>query len=387
MPSMFIGGAEKALLGLLEAIDYSLYDISLFLYRHEGEFLSYIPETVHVLPALNEYSNFDTPIWKVLCSRYWRFGIARIVSKIAKKIHCLCTKEHPGIWMSMQYTSRFLLPFLPPIPGEYDTGVMFLGVSDVLVKKVNAKKKIAWNHTDYEILGPDVKYDSKVYKSIDHIVSVSPLCTSQLLKIYPELTDKAITISNISSKKMIQRLAEESIEEALNGKYKLLSVGRFSYAKNFDNIPDICRHIRRKGIDVVWYLIGYGGDEQLIRQKIVEAGMQDYVKILGKKENPYPYMKKCDLYVQPSRYEGKCISVVEAQVLARPVVITAYPTAESQLINGYDGLIVPMDNEGCANEIVKLLRDPQKMEQFSCNCGNEDYTGEKDIKIINKIMF
>ncbi|MGN0222522.1 MAG: glycosyltransferase, partial [Muribaculaceae bacterium] len=61
---------------------------------------------------------------------------------------------------------------------------------------------------------------------------------------------------------------------------RLLSIGRFSEAKNYDNLPDICRRVRAKGLDVKWFIIGYGGDEPLIRAKIAEAGMEDHVIIL-----------------------------------------------------------------------------------------------------------
>jgi glycosyltransferase involved in cell wall biosynthesis len=86
-----------------------------------------------------------------------------------------------------------------------------------------------------------------------------------------------------------------------NARYRLLTVGRFSYPKNMDNIPDLCRRIRKAGIDIIWYLIGYGSEEDEIKQKINEFGMKNYVIILGKKTNPYPYMSRCDVYVQPSR--------------------------------------------------------------------------------------
>ena len=119
--------------------------------------------------------------------------------------------------------------------------------------------------------------------------------------------------------------------------------------------------ILNSDINVKWYLIGFGGDESMIRQKIQEYGMEDHVIILGKKTNPYPYMAECDLYVQPSRYEGNCVSVHEAQILKKPVVITDYPTAHSQLTDGIDGVIVPMDNKGCAEGITKLLK--QKMRK------------------------
>ena len=135
-----------------------------------------------------------------------------------------------------------------------------------------------------------------------------------------------------------------------------------------------------------WYLIGYGGDEPLIRQKIAEAGMGDRVIILGKKNNPYPYMRACDLYVQPSRYEGKAVTVREAQLLGKPVVITNYATAGSQLEDGIDGVIVPVDNVGCAAGIAALLRDPVRMRQLSENCKKRDYTNRDEIEKIYALM-
>ena len=151
-------------------------------------------------------------------------------------------------------------------------------------------------------------------------------------------------------------------------------------------MPDICRRILERGLNIKWYLIGYGGEEALIRQRIKAAGMEDHVCILGKKDNPYPYIKACDLYVQPSRYEGKAVTVREAQLLQRPVVITAYPTAGSQLENGVDGIVVPLDNEGCAEGIAALLRDPQKIRQISEACASRDYTNSDEIKKLYAII-
>ena len=140
------------------------------------------------------------------------------------------------------------------------------------------------------------------------------------------------------------------------------------------------------GLDVKWYLIGYGGDEPLIRKKIAEAGMEDCVIILGKKDNPYPYMLACNLYVQPSRYEGKAVTVREAQLLGKPVVITNYATSGSQLEGGVDGVIVPMDNAGCAAGIAALLRNPVRMQQLSENCKKRDYTNSAEIEKIYALM-
>ena len=96
--------------------------------------------------------------------------------------------------------------------------------------------------------------------------------------------------------------------------------------------------------------------------------------MLGKRDDPYPYIASCDLYAQPSRYEGNSVTVREAQVLAKPVVITRYATSASQLTEGFDGIIVPMDNAGCAEGMATLLRNSEKMRILSENCRLGDYS-------------
>ena len=97
-------------------------------------------------------------------------------------------------------------------------------------------------------------------------------------------------------------------------------------------------------------------------------------------------MRACDLYVQPSRYEGKAVTVREAQLLGKPVVITGYATSGSQLEDGVDGVIVPMDNAGCAARIAALLRDPERMQQLSESCAKRDYTNSVEIEKIYALM-
>jgi glycosyltransferase involved in cell wall biosynthesis len=388
MPSMFIGGAERSLLGLLNTFDYDKYEVSLFLYRHEGEFFKYIPEQVKLLPKIKEYGTFDVPIKSLLKSSLWEYGIARLIGKMQLKSKQVITHSRYGVWASMQYISKKLQKFLPDIPGKYDTAISFLGIPDVLLNKTYAKNKIAWNHTDYSILGPDKEYDKKFYDRINYIVSVSEPCTRQFLKTYPEYVNKAVTIQNILSVDLLRKQAKEQIDDMVrtDNEIMLLSVGRFSYAKNFDNVPEICKLLVDQGMSVKWYLIGYGGDELLIRKKIQDAGMQEYVIILGKKENPYPHIKSCDIYVQPSRYEGKCVSVLEAQILNRPVIITNYATASSQLEDGVDGVIVPMDIEGCAKGIIEVIRDKELQQQLIENTKKKDYTNAGEIEKLYRLM-
>ena len=226
-----------------------------------------------------------------------------------------------------------------------------------------------------------------MWSGYDTICGVSEQVSRGFQTSFPELADKVRTIENILSKGLIDAQAREiQTEMKSDCALSLLSVGRFCDAKNFDNVPDICRRLVENGLDVKWYLIGYGGDEPLIRQMILKVGVQERVIILGKKDNPYPYMRECDLYVQPSRYEGKAVTVREAQMLGKPVVITNYATSGSQLEDGVDGVIVPMDNAGCAAGIAALLRDPARMRQLSENCAKRDYTNSAEIEKIYALM-
>lgn len=269
----------------------------------------------------------------------------------------------------------------------YDLAISFLTPHYFARERVKAKNYAAWIHTDYTALSFDKSAELAMWREYDAICGVSEQASRSFQTAFPELSDKIQTVENILPRELTTKQAEQpQTDMPLDGAIKLLSVGRFCDAKNFDNVPDICRRLVEDGLNVKWYLIGYGGDEPLIRQKIAEAGMQERVIILGKKDNPYPYMRACDLYVQPSRYEGKAVTVREAQLLGKPVVITNYATSASQMEDGVDGVIIPMDNAGCAVGIAALLRDPARMQQLSENCAKRDYTNSAEVEKIYALM-
>lgn len=388
--AMEIGGAERALIGLLETIDTTKYHVDLFLMRHEGELLKYIPEGIHLLPEKKQYSCLAVPFGQVL--KRGCFGVAagrfQGKRKAARRVKELgITGEND---VALEYSHKYTAPFLSMVSGEtYDLAISYLTPHYFVDQKVKAKKKIAWIHTDYSIVATDRESQLKMWGAYDGIASISDRVTESFLKAFPELEEKILLIPNIMPMQYLESMTKAfSAEEEMpvDGSIRLLSVGRFCTAKNFDNVPDICRRLREKGHNVRWYLIGFGGDEALIRQKIPDAGMQDHVIILGKKENPYPYIAACDLYVQPSRYEGKCVSVLEAQILHKPVVITNYATSGSQLRDGYDGVVVPMDNESCAEGIAAVLNDRALQQRLMDNTRKNDYTNREEIEKIYQLI-
>lgn len=384
-----LGGAEISLIGLLNAIDTSRYDVDLFVYSHRGELMKMIPSGVHVLPEIKEYAQIEKPIKEVLKQGDWEIALARLWAKYRFSRYAKKNDLKDGAAI-LHYISESVMPFLPDLTkyGEYDLAISFLIPHDIVLKKVCAKKKIAWIHTDYTQISVDINKELPVWSKFDRIISISSDVTTAFLKIFPSLSDKVIGIHNILSPSFVRKRAKEfsvSFPQE-QGRVNILSVGRFSVAKNYDNVPDICKRIREQGCNVYWYIIGFGGDEALIRSKIEEAGMGQYVILLGKKENPYPYICACDIYVQPSRYEGNSVTVREAQVLCKPVVVTDYLTARSQIRFGIDGMIVPLDNAGCAKGIFEFIENESLQKQIISFLQTHDYGNEKEVEKIYSLI-
>ena len=386
MHYMEIGGAETALVGLLNALDPARVDVDLFLYDHRGEMMQFIPEWVNLLPQIPKYSVLERPIVELVKRGFWGIAAARMSAKLIGKL-----TNVPSFSMDV-FTSLFTNKLLPTIcpQKKYDLAISFLTPHTYVKNKVVAKKKIAWIHTDYTIYPIAKNVERPIWRSYTYIASISNDVTRTFLQVFPTLAPKIMEIENILSPAFVRKRAElEDTDKEFRqtDNISLLSIGRYSEQKNYDNVPDICKRlINKTKLNIKWYIIGYGGDEALIRQKIKEAGMEEHVILLGKRSNPYPYIKACDIYVQPSRYEGKSVTVREAQMLCKPVVVTNYPTAPSQIRSGIDGVIVPMDNEGCAHGLAEVICDKSLQERIIAHLKTHDYGNESEVDKIYELI-
>ena len=392
MHYMEIGGAETALIGLLNALDPNRVEVDLFLHDHRGEMMQFIPKWVNLLPQIPKYSVLERPIVELVKRGFWGIAAARMWAK------CLSQKVYKRSGSKLENNggldkmSKYTTPLLPQINPSmtYDLAISFLTPHRIVAEKVKAKKKIAWIHTDYTRVWVDAEDELIVWQKYDYVASISGDVTNTFLQVFPSLAPKIVEIENILSPTFVRKRAElQDVDKEIRheGAITLLSVGRFSDAKNYDNVPDICKHlINETKLNIKWYIIGYGGDEALIRKKIKEAGMEEHVILLGKRSNPYPYIKACDIYVQPSRYEGKSVTVREAQMLCKPVVVTNYPTAPSQIRSGIDGVIVPMDNEGCAHGLAEVICDKPLQERIIAHLKTHDYGNESEVEKIYTLI-
>lgn len=388
MHYMELGGAESALLGLLQAHDPQKADIDLFLYDHVGELMQYIPNTVNLLPKVDAYSMLERPISELLRKGFWGIALARIAARYFAKQEIKNNIERLDDISVYYYISKYVTPFLPEVnPSvEYDLAISFLQPHLYVLKKVWARKKLAWLHTDYSKVFVSQKEES-VWKQYNYIAAISEEAGNSFVRRFPKLESKIISIENILSSKFIRERANERLVSLTGNGIRLLTIGRYSYPKKLEEIPILTAKLLMTFPDLKWYIIGYGNpiEEKKILESIDNAGVKDSVVLLGKQTNPYPFIKECDVYVQPSRYEGKSITVREAQILCKPVVITAYPTASSQIQDGVDGVIVPLDVESCATAMTSFLKDMEKQAKMVNYLSEHDYGNENEINKIYQL--
>ncbi|MEG7844350.1 glycosyltransferase [Bacillus mobilis] len=374
---MAIGGVERSLIGLLNTIDYSKYDVDLMLFKHEGEFLFLLPKLPNLLKEVKQYTTFRKSIKQILQEGQITIGMARTLGKIFGDVHGRYVKSAEVGYFVIQYGWRITLPFIPKLEEEYDVAISFLWPHYFVGDKVRAKRKIGWIHTDYSNINLNANMEYKMWSKMDNIVAVSEGCRDSFLSILPNVNKDVEIIENILSPEFVREQAQrKDVMKELqmkSGKIKLVTVGRLSYAKGIDVAMHALRKLLDEGYDMEWYVVGYGALEAELRKLLAELKLEKHFFLLGKKTNPYPYIKACDIYVQPSRYEGKAVTVREAQIIGKPVLITNFSTAKSQVQDGIDGLITEMGINGIVNGIKRLIEDKELREVLVENTLKGEY--------------
>lgn len=382
---MEVGGVERSLISLLSNFDYYNNKVDLMLYSHTGDFMALLPSYPNLLKESESYKTFRMSIMQTLKCGKVPIGMARLLAKFRASLN---GSRDNGV-RQMQYMWKYSLPFLPTFKKKYDVAISYLWPHYFIGDKVTAKVKIAWIHTDYSSVDTNIDLDLKMWNKFDYIVAVSEECKRSFISKYKQLEPKIVVMENLASPEFIRKMADEEVEDSMlnDHRFKLMTVARLSHAKGIDNAVKALKILKDRGYqDIAWYVVGYGGDEYLIRELIDKNNLADSFILLGKKSNPYPYMKRSDLYVQPSRYEGKAVTVTEAQILGKPVLITSYPTSGSQVTDGFDGYITSLSVEGIADGIERLYLDVRLRNKLADNCRNTNYGNREELEKLYKLL-
>ena len=379
MPSLYNGGAERSLVNMLIELPPEKYDIDLLLLKKTGMFLKQIPSNVNVL---------DTPKdVRRLYSKLTQSGIAFpivVLGNIISRLFTSNSRERRG--MRWKY---FYGPMIKPLEKHYDVALAYIS-GEILYfvdEKVSADRKIVWIHNDYRSAMHPKKYDYLHLKNMDAIVSISDSCVQILLEEFPEFSDKIYKLENITSSVGIRKRSEEFFPNEFKiDALKILSIGRLHEQQGFDLAIKAAANLKERNIKFLWLVIGTGELHEELENQIKSEGLQDYFELIGARENPYCYIKHCDIFVQPSRYEGKSVVLDEAKIIGAPIVVSAYPTINDQLVDGKEGIVVNPTAEGIAEGIQHLATHPKECEKLKNNLLSNEYGNISEINKYIKII-
>lgn len=386
MESLGIGGAEKSLVTLLSQLDYSKYDVDLFLFNQKGEFLDLIPEEVNLLDVPKDFSYFmlnpKQSLKELVKNRKNKLLFNKIfeVSILAFNKFVL-NKEYIG-W-------KFIRKSIDTLDKEYDVAIGFLEKKSIYftVDKVKANKKIGWIHTDYKKIEFNYKLDSYYLDKLNEIRTVSNSCKDSLLDVFSNLENKTLVTSNIISEKLINRMANIKINDFKKEDDEIIicTVGRLTPAKGYDIAIECCEKLVKKGHKFKWIVVGDGSERLKLETMIKEKELEDTFILVGSKSNPYPYIKMCDIYVQPSRWEGFGITVAEAKVLKKPIVVSNIPEFVEQIDDNETGLVYKNKND-MVKKIEELIMYKSKRQKLIDNLHNINMNNDYELNKLEKIF-
>lgn len=372
IPTLRMGGAEKSLCNLLNKMVDEDDDISLLVFSNEGDLKNSVPQNVTV------YSLSAPERAVVLEWRYYYKDLIHSLSvqKLTRRSIVLVL-DHIQRFFHIQAVDswRILKPALSRFPGSYDLAIGFLeGTADFYaLEKVTAKKKVGWVHTDFSRNKKNIIRERKYYRKFDRIATITETCKTALIEQMPEIGDKVDVVPNISDNHYIEMQSKEFSPFRDNDEvYHIVSVGRLEDEKGIDIAIEAAAVLVRKKLPFIWHVYGDGRKKEQLTRLIHEKGLTDIFLLEGVVKNPYPYIRCCDVIVQPSRYEGKSVVLDEAKILCKPIVVTAYATARDQIVSGKTGIICDFKPSEIANAIVDICTNKTLARHLSEECKTEN---------------
>lgn len=389
MYGMGVGGVEKALLNFLKLIPMDMFEINILFLVKEGEYLCKIPDQVKISELkVSDYQRnillFGTP--KTLLV----YGKKMDLGNVMKTLVFFCKYKYAMLKIkSKNVYFETLLKGLPYNREEYDVALDFFGhfsfTTYYVSEKMDARVKVTWIHSE--------KFDKKdrnflsYYSKYNKIYGVSKACVNKFKLIFPECADKIETFYNIM-------FSEDIIRKSYMGKgfednyhnLRILTVGRLDKAKGCDLAIQVAADLKYEGFRFRWYVIGEGNERKYLEKLIHINHLDDTFILLGNSKNPYPYIKECDIYIQPSRYEGYCLSLAEARLFHRPIIATDFSGAREQIKHAITGYIVNFNRLELLNTTRMLMNESAVRETLIHNLEREPFDISKDISKILKMF-
>lgn len=372
------GGVAKSLLSLLSVIDKQKYDISLLVVGSNHGHLSEVPKGVKIYtdPVLS-YVDAGVAGLILLLKR------GRLFLMLGSILRLVVSQLNRG-WGGL-----LLSKLMPVITEEYyDLIVDYNGQQMLyyMVDKLNGKKKISFFHNDYKKWAYYQSVDKRYYPKVDAVFTISPLCVQSMKDVFPEISHKVYLMENISNVSQIREKANERIDFKRSHQYMIISVGHITKRKGSDIALNVARKLKETGFDFEWLFIGEVHNDYNYEEFINENHLSGHVKMLGPINNPYPYVKEADIFVQLSRFEGKSLSLDEAKILEKPIVVTNFSSVNDQFTNGVNASICQMDADDAYLKIRELLENEALRQRYRDSLGKSIADNSSEVEKIYKLI-
>ena len=355
--ALWIGGIETALVNLINKLDYNKYDVTCLITQNYVDMAERLTKNCRLIVADRcSLVTFTKPykfkkLYKILeepqgATRFRRF-IWHILNILFKALE---THLYSG------YIKEQL-------KGEsFDTAIIYSDrVAEITVKAINAKKFLMFYH--HGAMRKEY-HDRYGYEKSEKIIAVSDNIAKELKVYRKKYANKIVVVNNVIDVDSITEKSKESIDEGLflENKFNIVSCGRLAPVKGLNfAIEAIARLVEEGYTDINWYIVGGGPIQEDIRKQIASHKMEKHIFMLGMKNNPYPYIKKCDLFIQPSIFEGYSLSIMEAKILGTPI-LASYAAAENQIENGVDGFLCDTSTVSVYENILRLYENKDELE-------------------------
>ncbi|MGE7366695.1 glycosyltransferase [Desemzia incerta] len=335
------GGAEKALIDLVENLDKSKYDITIQAFKDEGIYRDSIPDGVKYRSLLRFKHSFSRKVTSKL--------LIKLIHP--ELIYRLAVREH------------------------YDCEVAFVeGIATrIIANSSNQKsKKIAWVHCDMSQLTyaledyNDAKEQIEAYKRFDHVVTVSENAVEGFKKGVPPEFDP-IVVYNLLNVSKIRQAGLEPVDVLSDTEtVELVTVGRLEESKGFGVLLRVFKRLRDDGLKVHLSIIGEGIERRSLEEYVTQHHLHKEVSLLGFQKNPYKFMNEADIFVCSSLSEGYSLVVAEALVLGKAIVSTRCAGPRELLNNGEYGVLVDISEEGLYRGVKSMIVDSETRKYFAC---------------------
>ncbi len=364
-----VGGVETALINLLNVFDTDRYDVTLYTNFAGNPVVHSIPSNIRCID-IDKY-NIRTCFHSAIKGHKYldaaRIAKNYIMFKFFRNAYQKSTLLYDHVNVSIEKYDCVIC---------FKQGILTLCIAE---KLVDSNKKVLWIHGEMPCI--DEKY-LRMLSSYDKYICVSRFVRTHFVDHCKNAGYKAIMMHNIVNSRSIYEKSNDSItKEIQEKKYIFATVGRLGNGKGQDIIPDIAKLLSEKGIEFIWYIIGDGIERQNIEREIKRTGTEENVILLGEKSNPYPYMKKCSIYVQTSLTEGWCLTTQEARILHKPCVVTDIPVMHEQFTDGVNGIIANgTDANALFEGIMRLICSPELTKQIVANLKAVPQDGVNEIQ-------